>query len=84
LYDALFREFRRAGKLSGEAKTYNSLVITLRRVNIENGNNVLCDRLFMGNNRRTGWCAQVGAEPKIPGIIMDEQSKIRPFSVVAR
>jgi hypothetical protein len=25
-----------------------------------------------------------GAEPKIPGIISDEQSKIRPFSVVAR
>ncbi len=26
----------------------------------------------------------VGEEPKIPGIISDEQSKIRPFSVVAR
>jgi len=25
----------------------------------------------------------VGADPKIPGIIIDEQSKIRPFSVVA-
>jgi hypothetical protein len=25
-----------------------------------------------------------GDEPKIPGIISDEQSKIRPFSVVAR
>lgn len=25
-----------------------------------------------------------GAEPKIPGIISEEQSKIRPFSVVAR
>jgi hypothetical protein len=25
-----------------------------------------------------------GDEPKIPGIISDEQSKMRPFSVVAR
>lgn len=82
MINPLFRESRLAGLRFGAAKLL--CLSSLRQVVAGNSHAVpATDYLWVTIGTQVG-ALNVGAEPKMPGIISDEQSKIRPFSVVAR